>query len=51
MNTDLEKQVWQFVELVARGNTEMVELERLASNLIEVKYEDEQREYENADKL
>ena len=36
------KKVWDFVELVARGNTEIVELERLASNLIEEKFETEQ---------
>ena len=37
-----DNQVWNFIELVARGNTEMVELERLASELIEEKYEIEQ---------
>lgn len=37
-----DKKVWDFIELVARGNTEMVQLEKLASNLIEEKYESEQ---------
>ena len=37
-----DKRIWEFIELVARGNTEMLELEKLASNLIEEKYESEQ---------
>ena len=37
-----DKKIWEFIELVARGNTEMLELEKLASNLIEEKYESEQ---------
>ena len=37
-----DKRIWEFIELVARGNTEMLELEKLASNLIEEKYENEQ---------
>ena len=36
------KRIWEFIELVARGDTEMLELEKLASNLIEEKYESEQ---------
>ena len=37
-----DKKIWEFIELVARGNTKMLELEKLASNLIEEKYESEQ---------
>lgn len=51
MTLEQEKRIWGFVELVAQGNTEMVELERLASDLIKEIYASKQREYENADKL
>ena len=39
--------LWKFIELVARGNTEMIELERIASNLIEEKYESGQELHPN----